>query len=107
MAQTTILGCRRRITPREAARLQGLPEWFEFKQSDDESWLDVVAQKDGPSYKQMGNGVNVGVAFYVFCQYVRRHADEIPPHIVEAVRVAANHGQRGPDEVLAASRRRD
>lgn len=104
MTQTTILGKRRRITPRETARLQGLPDWFEFKQSDDESWSDVVAQKDGPSYKQMGNGVNVGVAFFVFCRYVLRHADEIPAHIVEAVRLASLDGQRGPDEFLAASR---
>jgi DNA (cytosine-5)-methyltransferase 1 len=101
MNQTTILGSQRRITPREAARLQGLPEWFEFKQSDDAAWADVVEQKDGPSYKQMGNGVNVGTAFYVFTQYVLRHADEIPSHIVRAVHAASGGGERGPDEILA------
>jgi len=106
MTQTTILGTRRRLTPRETARLQGLPDWFEFIQSDDDAWSDVVPQQDGPSYKQMGNGVNVGVAFFVFCQYVMEHEDEIPRHIVEAVREASNDGQRGPDEVLAASRTR-
>lgn len=104
LTQTTILGTRRRLTPRETARLQGLPEWFEFKQSDDDAWSEVVNQKDAPSYKQMGNGVNVGVAFFVFCRYVLAHSDEIPAHIVTAVRQASNDGLRGPDEVLAASR---
>lgn len=104
LAQTTILGTRRRLTPRETARLQGLPEWFEFVQSDDEAWSDVVPQRDSRSYKQMGNGVNVGVAFFVFCRYVLQHADEIPAHIVEAVRETSAHGQRGPDELLARSR---
>lgn len=106
MNQTTILGSRRRITPRETARLQGLPEWFEFTQSDDDAWLEPVAQKDAPSYKQMGNGVNVGVAFFVFCRYVLEHADEIPAHIVAAVRGASDDGQRGPDDRLATLRMR-
>jgi DNA (cytosine-5)-methyltransferase 1 len=106
MTQTTILGSRRRITPREAARLQGLPEWFEFKQSGNIDRSAVAHQKDALSYRQMGNGVNVGVAFFVFCQYVLRHADEIPHHIVEAARIASRDGHRGPDEVLARSRSR-
>ena len=107
ITQTTILGTRRRLTPRETARLQGLPDWFEFKQSDDEAWSDVVPQRDAPSYRQMGNGVNVGAAFFVFCRYVLEHADEIPAHIVDAVREASADGQCGPDEVLATSRSRD
>ena len=105
MTQTTILGTRRRLTPRETARLQGLPDWFEFMQSDDEAWRRRP-QTDPPSYKQMGNGVNVGVAFYVFCRYVLEHADEIPTHIVDAVRLASADGQRGPERLLAASRSR-
>lgn len=48
--QTSIIGSRRRrITPREAARLQGLPDGF------------VLHEKDAVAYKQMGNAVNVGV----------------------------------------------
>lgn len=101
LTQTTILGTRRRLSPREAARLQGFPEWFEFVQSD-ETWSDTVPQKDAASYKQMGNGVNVGAAFFVFCKYVLEHADEIPGHIVAAVRQSSSDGQGGPDEVLAA-----
>jgi DNA (cytosine-5)-methyltransferase 1 len=55
ITQTTILGTPlRRITPREAARLQGLPESFEFP-----------GQPDALTYKQLGNGVNVGVVSHV------------------------------------------
>ena len=55
ITQTSILGDRqRRISPREAARLQGLPEWFDFGD-----------QPDAATYKQMGNGVNVGAAYHV------------------------------------------
>ena len=50
ITQTSILGPqRRRITPREGARLQGLPESFRLHPND------KIA------YKQLGNGVNVGV----------------------------------------------
>jgi len=54
ITQTSIIGSRqRRITPREAARLQGIPEAFELHP------VDSVA------YKQLGNGVNVGVVQHV------------------------------------------
>jgi len=60
ITQTSILGDRRRrISPREAARLQGLPEWFDFG-----------SQPDAATYKQMGNGVNVGAAYYIFREHV-------------------------------------
>jgi DNA (cytosine-5)-methyltransferase 1 len=52
--QTSIIGSKkRRITPREAARLQGLPDGF------------VLHEKDAVTYKQMGNAVNVGVVKHV------------------------------------------
>ena len=54
ITQTSIIGSRRRrITPREAARLQGLPEAFELHP------VDSVA------YKQLGNAVNVGAVQHV------------------------------------------
>lgn len=60
ITQTSILGDRRRrLSPREAARLQGLPEWFDFGD-----------QSDAATYKQMGNGVNVGAAYHVFREHV-------------------------------------
>jgi DNA (cytosine-5)-methyltransferase 1 len=52
--QTSIIGSKkRRITPREAARLQGLPDAF------------VLHANDAVTYKQMGNAVNVGVVKHV------------------------------------------
>lgn len=81
ITQTSIIGERdRRITPREAARLQGLPEWFDFGD-----------QPDAASYKQMGNGVNVGAAYYVLRQHVMRDKDDIAaiaPHVVDSVLAA-------------------
>ena len=91
ITQTSILGNRRRLTPRETARLQGLPDSFEFFQSDPE-WADPLRQKDAASYKQMGNGVNVGAAYYVFREYVRAHSEEIAvvaPHVVRAVEASS------------------
>lgn len=93
ITQTSILGDRRRLTPRETARLQGLPDTFEFLQStpDDST---VTPQRDAASYKQMGNGVNVGAAYYVFRQYVLQHADEIravAPQVVEAVEARSDN----------------
>ncbi|NHA00519.1 hypothetical protein G5V59_12110 [Nocardioides sp. W3-2-3] len=92
ITQTSILGNRRRLTPRETARLQGLPDTFEFRRSVPGS-KDGEPQKDAASYKQMGNGVNVGAAYHVFQKYVREHAEEIAavaPQVVRAV-------ERSPD----------
>ncbi|MEU0266534.1 DNA (cytosine-5-)-methyltransferase [Nocardioides sp. NPDC006303] len=86
ITQTSIIGKSRRITPREAARLQGLPDWFEFKHEGPDG--TVYEQPDAASYKQMGNGVNVGAVFYAFRKYVLEHQDEIAetaPNVVEAV----------------------
>ncbi len=78
ITQTSIIGDRRRrITPREAARLQGLPDWFQFG-----------SQPDAASYRQMGNGVNVGAAYYIFRTHVLRDQEDIKllaPGLVEAV----------------------
>ena len=49
---------------REAARLQGFPEWFDF--------LD---QNNGTSYKQLGNAVNIGVVYNVLKAQVLRDID--------------------------------
>lgn len=54
ITQTSVIaGKRRRITPREAARLQGFPDNFELHPDD------------AASYKQLGNAVNVGAVKYV------------------------------------------
>jgi DNA (cytosine-5)-methyltransferase 1 len=65
ITQTSIIGKqKRRITTREGARLQGLPEWFDF-----------VNQGDSITYKQLGNGVNVGVVYNVVKAQVLRDLD--------------------------------
>jgi DNA (cytosine-5)-methyltransferase 1 len=67
ITQTSIVGeRRRRLSPRETARLQGLPEWFDFGD-----------QPDASTYKQMGNGVNVGAAYHVIREHVRRDLEVI------------------------------
>lgn len=97
ITQTSISGKHeRRLTPRETARLQGLPDSFEFVQT---SMVGPQPQRDGASYKQVGNGVNVGAAYYVFREYVLRHGDEIPAHVVEAAAAAPLN----PDEAFAGT----
>lgn len=62
ITQTSIIGPRRRrLTPREAARMQGLPEEFSF-----------AGQSDASTYKQLGNGVNVGVVWNVLKRHCER-----------------------------------
>lgn len=65
ITQTSILGKqKRRITIREGARLQGLPEWFDF--------LD---QPKSQTFKQLGNGVNIGAVYNVMKALVLRDLD--------------------------------
>ncbi len=62
ITQTPILGpLRRRLSPTEACRLQGLPDDFDFG-----------PQRDALTYKQLGNGVNVGVVWNVLKAHVER-----------------------------------
>lgn len=62
ITQTSIIGpLRRRLSPREAARLQGLPDNFTF-----------VDQPDALTYRQLGNGVNVGAVWNVLRAHVER-----------------------------------
>lgn len=78
ITQTSIIGKRRRrITPIEAARLQGLPDTFSFGD-----------QPEAETYKQLGNGVNAGAVHYAVRRFVERYADDLRPvlpGLVEAV----------------------
>lgn len=66
ITQTSIVGSRRRrITPREAARLQGLPDAF-----------DLSGQSDSASYKQLGNGVSVGAIYQALRMFVLENRHE-------------------------------
>lgn len=58
--QTSIIGpLRRRITSREAARLQGFPDSMNFGN-----------QSDSITYKQLGNSVNVGAVKAVLSSFI-------------------------------------
>lgn len=78
ITQTSIVGPReRRLSTREAARLQGLPEWFSFGD-----------QKPAATYKQLGNGVSVGAVWHVLRSHAMRDEDvlkESTPALLRAV----------------------
>lgn len=78
ITQTSIIGSRRRrLTPHEAARLQGLPRSFEF-----------ANRREAASYKQVGNGVAVGAAWHVLRSHVEHDARASRPQVSERVRQA-------------------
>lgn len=93
ITQTSIVGPReRRLSPREAARLQGLPDWFDFGD-----------QSNATTFRQLGNGVNVGVVWHVIRQHVQRDEEILKrtaPSLVDAVLSAPN----SPDARLDRSR---
>lgn len=75
ITQTTVLGSRgRRLTPREAARLQGLPESFSFGD-----------QPDAITYKQLGNGVAAGAVRHVVLEALASFEGELPAGLRRAV----------------------
>jgi DNA (cytosine-5)-methyltransferase 1 len=64
ITQTSIVGPReRRLSPRETARLQGLPDTFVFPN-----------QPAAATYRQMGNGVAIGAVQHIFREHVLRDA---------------------------------
>ena len=81
ITQTTIIGkYKRRITPTEAARLQGMTDSFTFGD-----------QNDVLSYKQLGNGVAVGAVYQVVKAAVERDAEILKitnPGLLRSVRKA-------------------
>ena len=77
MTQTSVLASqKRRLSVREAARLQGFPDWFDF-----------ADQPESISYKQLGNAVNVGVVFNVLKALVIRDIDLLKnyPELTRAI----------------------
>ncbi len=92
ITQTSVIGPRRRrITPTEAARLQGLPDWFDFG-----------SQPEAQSYKQLGNAVNVGVVQYVLQRHADRDRDLLPANLTEALLAPARY-LPAPARPIAAS----
>lgn len=89
ITQTSILGKqKRRITFREGARLQGLPEWFDF--------LD---QPKSQTFKQLGNGVNIGAVYNVMKALVLRDLDLLGSE-TKMVKSILNSADK-PDEYLS------
>lgn len=93
ITQTSIVGPReRRLSPRETARMQGLPDWFDFGD-----------QRPAATYKQMGNGVNVGAVWHILRKHIERDED-ILKHSKEGRKLlkAVDRAPDSPDEVLQA-----
>lgn len=71
ITQTSILPDRhRRLTPREAARLQGLPDSFDFGN-----------QPDSATYRQLGNGVAHGAVLWALRETTRQMAEFLPTRL--------------------------
>ncbi|MCL1870855.1 MAG: DNA cytosine methyltransferase [Promicromonosporaceae bacterium] len=67
ITQTSIIGpLRRRLSTREAARLQGFPDNFDFG-----------PQPAPATYKQLGNGVNIGAVWNVLRAHAERDAEAL------------------------------
>ena len=75
ISQTPIIGPqRRKLSLREAARLQGLPDSFTFGN-----------QSPTQTLKQLGNGVSIGVVYFALRELVLQNADALPDSIVDAI----------------------
>lgn len=88
MTQTSVIGSQmRRISPSEAKLLQGLPKWFDFGE-----------QSDARTFRQLGNGVSVGAAWYVLRRHLERDAEMIldqMPELAEILNLSDN-----PDDLM-------
>jgi DNA (cytosine-5)-methyltransferase 1 len=92
ITQTTIVGPReRRLSPREAARLQSLPDWFDFG-----------GQRPAATYKQLGNGVSVAAVWHVLRSHASRDEEllkKVAPKLLKAIHVSPQN----PDRALRSS----
>lgn len=93
ITQTSIVGPRRRrLAPLETARLQGLPDAFSF-----------AGQPDAKTYKQLGNGVNVGVVWNVFRLHCDRDRDILETTDAgRRILAAVDSAPDNPDHPVAA-----
>jgi DNA (cytosine-5)-methyltransferase 1 len=89
ITQTTIVGSHeRRLSPREAARLQSLPEWFDFGD-----------QRPAATYKQLGNGVSVSAVWHVLRSHAMRDQELLKknaPKLLKAILTSPVN----PDDLL-------
>lgn len=96
ITQTSIIGSReRRLSPREAARLQGFPDTFGF-----------LSQRPASTYRQLGNGVSISAVWHVLKKHADRDEDFLKksaPRLLEAIQRAPS----SPDLVLKSSLKRN
>lgn len=89
ITQTPIIGkLKRKLSVDEVSYLQGLPKWFDFGN-----------QSDNQTYKQLGNGISIGVAYQTIRALVDRDAEILQntcPEILRTVRGAP----KNPDRAL-------
>lgn len=91
ITQTTIIGpFKRRISPKEAALLQGMPKDFQFGN-----------QSDVLSYKQLGNGVAVGAVYQVVKAAIERD-QEILIDTMPALLKSVKNSPIAPNSRLSA-----
>jgi DNA (cytosine-5)-methyltransferase 1 len=90
ITQTTIVGPReRRLSPREAARLQSLPEWFDFG-----------TQRNSATYRQLGNGVSASAVWHVLRSHAERDEEFLKvaaPELLQSILSSPLN----PDDVLS------
>ena len=81
ITQTTIVGpLRRRLSVKEVAQLQGLPQWFSFQ-----------SQPLSKSYKQLGNGISIGCAYQVLHALAKRDAgilQKVHPKLLKSIQTS-------------------
>ncbi len=89
ITQTSIVGSeKRRLTLEETARLQGLPSWF-----------DLGGQPQTAAFKQLGNGVSIGVAYQVLRAVSERDKDLLEKTCPQLLRDLLG-APRSPDPLL-------
>ena len=90
ITQKSIIGPRRRkLSIREAARLQGLPDEFTF---GDESESQI--------FKQLGNGISTGALWYVIKKHVERDREILFHRIPQFVNLVES-APSNPDEAIS------
>lgn len=89
ITQTTIVGkLHRKLSIREVARLQGLPDWFSFKN-----------QSDSLTYKQLGNGISIGAGYQCIKALIERDKEILNITCKEIVKTVTS-APRNPDTKL-------
>lgn len=89
ITQTSIVGkLRRKLSVREVARLQGLPDWFSFG-----------SQSDSTTYKQLGNGISVGAGYQCIRAAIERDR-EILSITCKKIVNSVTSAPKNPDSLL-------